>query len=118
MRNILSLHTVNVSITIPQILKTSPKSLYLSPEEHIWHEQRAMNMDLYTNSEFEDIHCNYDPVNGNGHVAVRLRGERYPTRWQLNHRTFARVNQNLGEHGSFRDTIHDTTVKFEMDLVA
>ncbi|GFV94912.1 hypothetical protein TNCV_1029101 [Trichonephila clavipes] len=37
---------------------------------------------------------------------------------QLNHQTFARVLQNLGEHGSFRNTIDGTPVNSEKHLVA
>ncbi|GFX95674.1 uncharacterized protein TNCV_4886001 [Trichonephila clavipes] len=41
--------------------------------------------------------------------AVReLARERYPTRRQPNHQTFARVHQNLVERGSFRATIEGT----------
>ncbi|GFV42442.1 hypothetical protein TNCV_1539811 [Trichonephila clavipes] len=51
------------------------------------HGQRAMNMNRYTNAELADIRFIYDLG-----VAVRLYGERYPTRWQPNHQTFARVH--------------------------
>ncbi|GFU34322.1 hypothetical protein TNCV_1991181 [Trichonephila clavipes] len=39
-------------------------------------------------------------------------------RRQPNHQTFARVHQNLAEHGSFRATIDDTLINSEIDLVA
>ncbi|GFW95002.1 hypothetical protein TNCV_1465001 [Trichonephila clavipes] len=82
------------------------------------HEQRAMNINRYTNAELADIHFNYVLYDGNRRVAIRLHGERYLTRRQPNHRTFARVHQNLAEHGSFRATIDNMSVKSEMDLVA
>ncbi|GFU83525.1 hypothetical protein TNCV_4217851 [Trichonephila clavipes] len=85
---------------------------------HFRHGQSAMNMNRYTNSELVDIHFIYDLANGNGRFAVRLYGERYPTRRQPNHQTLARVHQNLAEHGSFRATIDDTPINSEMDLVA
>ncbi|GFV46655.1 HTH_48 domain-containing protein [Trichonephila clavipes] len=50
---------------------------------------RVMNMKRYTNAELVDIHFIYGLANGNGCAAVRLYGERYPTRWQLTHQTFA-----------------------------
>ncbi|GFW01121.1 hypothetical protein TNCV_1763591 [Trichonephila clavipes] len=75
----------------------------------------VMNRNCYTNAELADTHFNYGHSNGNGRVAVRLHGERYLTRRQPNHQTFAREHQNLAEQGSFRDTIDDTTVKSEMD---
>ncbi|GFW42492.1 hypothetical protein TNCV_4256871 [Trichonephila clavipes] len=74
-----------------------------------------MNMNCRTKAELVDIHFNYDPANGNGRAAVRWHGERYPMRQRP---TFARVHQNLAEHGSFRATIDDTPVKSKMDLVA
>ncbi|GFU31323.1 hypothetical protein TNCV_8721 [Trichonephila clavipes] len=82
------------------------------------HEQRAMNMNRYTNAELADIHFIYDLAKRNGRVAVRLYGERYPTRWPPNHQTFIRVQQNLVEHGSFRATIDDTTVNSKLNLGA
>ncbi|GFV32133.1 hypothetical protein TNCV_1674221 [Trichonephila clavipes] len=82
------------------------------------HGQRTMNMNRYTNARLADIHLNHGIANGNGRVAVGLCGERYPTRWQTNHQTFARGHKNLVEHGSFRSTIDGTTVNSEMDLVA
>ncbi|GFW72316.1 hypothetical protein TNCV_703531 [Trichonephila clavipes] len=54
----------------------------------------------------------------NERVAVRLYGERYPTRRQPNYQTFARVYQNLVEHGSLTATTDDTPVNSKMDLVA
>ncbi|GFX28992.1 hypothetical protein TNCV_3030351 [Trichonephila clavipes] len=54
----------------------------------------------------------------NGRAAVWLHGERYSTRREPNHQTFARVYQNLAEHGSFRATIDNTTVNSDIDLVA
>ncbi|GFV28719.1 hypothetical protein TNCV_3986691 [Trichonephila clavipes] len=36
---------------------------------------------------------------GNGSAAIRLYGERYPTRQQPNHQTFTQVQENLVEHG-------------------
>ncbi|GFX82473.1 hypothetical protein TNCV_2166211 [Trichonephila clavipes] len=98
--------------------------LYVSSQgRHMWfphliHGQRAMSMNRYTNAELVDILFNYGPADGNGRVAVRLHGERYPTRWQLNHQVFARMHQNLVEHGSFRATIDDMPVKSEMDLLS
>ncbi|GFX02091.1 DUF4817 domain-containing protein [Trichonephila clavipes] len=75
---------------------------------HFRHGQRAMNMYRFTNSELADIHFIYGLADGNGRVAVRLYRERYPTRRQPNHQTFARVHQNLVERGSFRATIEGT----------
>ncbi|GFT37843.1 hypothetical protein TNCV_4129021 [Trichonephila clavipes] len=72
----------------------------------------------YMNVELADIHFIYDLVNGNGLVTVQLYGERYSTRQQPNHQTFTRVYQNLVEHGSFRATIDDTSINFEIDLVS
>ncbi|GFW09095.1 hypothetical protein TNCV_3081871 [Trichonephila clavipes] len=85
---------------------------------HFRYGQRVMNMNPYTNAKLPDIHFIYSLANRNGYVAVWLYGERYPTRWQLNHRTVAWVHQNLAEHGSFRVTIDDIPVNSEMDLVA
>ncbi|GFT89904.1 hypothetical protein TNCV_1666231 [Trichonephila clavipes] len=68
-------------------------------------------MNHNTNTELVDIHFIYDLVNGNGRVAVWFYGERYPTRRQGR-------NQNFAEHGSFKDTIDDTPVSWEMDLVS
>lgn len=65
-------------------------------------------MNRYTNAELADIHFIYGLANGNGRAAVRLYGERYPTRRQPNHQTFARVHQSLAEHGSFRAMIEGT----------
>ncbi|GFW28291.1 hypothetical protein TNCV_4639581 [Trichonephila clavipes] len=89
---------------------------------HIWfahfkHGQRAMNMNHYTNAEMADIHFINGLANGNGSVTVRLYGERYPTKWQPNHQTFARVHQNLVEQGFFKIAIDETPVNSEMDLV-
>ncbi|GFX98880.1 DUF4817 domain-containing protein [Trichonephila clavipes] len=75
---------------------------------HFRHGQRAMNMYRFTNSELADIHFIYGLADGNGRAAVRLYRERYPTRRQPNHQTFARVHQNLVERGSFRATIEGT----------
>ncbi|GFV01344.1 uncharacterized protein TNCV_2125701 [Trichonephila clavipes] len=75
---------------------------------HFRHGQRAMNMYRFTNSELADIHFIYDLADGNGRAAVRLYRERYPTRRQPNHQTFARVHQNLVERGSFRAAIEGT----------
>ncbi|GFU62335.1 DUF4817 domain-containing protein [Trichonephila clavipes] len=75
---------------------------------HFRHGQRAMNMYRFTNSELADIHFIYGLAEGKGRAAVRLYRERYPTRRQLNHRTFTRVHQNLVERGSFRATIEGT----------
>ncbi|GFU80198.1 hypothetical protein TNCV_1091481 [Trichonephila clavipes] len=50
----------------------------------------------------------YDLADGNGRAAVRLYRERYPTRRQPNHQTFARVHQNLAGRGSFRAAIEGT----------
>ncbi|GFY32446.1 uncharacterized protein TNCV_3559541 [Trichonephila clavipes] len=47
-------------------------------------------------------------ADGNGRAAVRLYRERYLTRRQPNHQTFAWVHQNLVERGSFRATIEGT----------
>ncbi|GFX08369.1 hypothetical protein TNCV_3268581 [Trichonephila clavipes] len=77
-----------------------------------------MNLNHYTNAKLADIYLIYGPANGNGCVAVRLHGERYPMRRQPNHQTFARVHQNLVEYGSFRAMIDDAPVKSEVDLVA
>ncbi|GFU66728.1 uncharacterized protein TNCV_2072871 [Trichonephila clavipes] len=83
-------------------------ALYVSSQgRYIWfphfrHGKRAMNMNQYTNAELADIQFIYGLAKGNGRVAFRLYGERYLTRWQLNHQTLARVHQNLVEHGSFR----------------
>ncbi|GFT53130.1 hypothetical protein TNCV_4232591 [Trichonephila clavipes] len=74
---------------------------------HFRHGQLTMNMNSYTNSELADIHF-YELANGNGRVALRLYGKKYPTRWQPNHQMFTRLHQNLLEHGSFRATIDDT----------
>ncbi|GFS61580.1 hypothetical protein TNCV_4312591 [Trichonephila clavipes] len=68
--------------------------------------------------ELADTPFIYDLTNGNGHVGVRLYGERYPTRWQLNHPTLTRVHQNLAHHECFRAMIDDMPVNSEMDLVA
>ncbi|GFT10388.1 hypothetical protein TNCV_3736081 [Trichonephila clavipes] len=70
------------------------------------------------NGEFADIHFNNGLANGNGRVAVRLSGERYPTRWQPNHPTFDRVHQNLLEHGTLIAKIYDTPINSKMDLLA
>ncbi|GFX00424.1 uncharacterized protein TNCV_2090741 [Trichonephila clavipes] len=43
-----------------------------------------------------------------GDAVRELARERYPTRRQPNHQTFARVHQNLVERGSFRATIEGT----------
>lgn len=67
-----------------------------------------MNMNRYTNAELADIHFIYGLANGNGRAAARLYRERYPTRRQPNHQTFARVHQNLANHGCFRVTIEGT----------
>ncbi|GFV47601.1 DUF4817 domain-containing protein [Trichonephila clavipes] len=75
---------------------------------HFRHGRRAMDMYLFTNSELADIHFIYGLADGNGRAAVRLYRERYPTRRQPNHQTFARVHQNLVERGSFRATIEGT----------
>ncbi|GFT97666.1 transposase-like protein [Trichonephila clavipes] len=75
---------------------------------HFRHGQHAMNMYRFTNSELADIHFIYGLADGNGRAAVRLYRERYPTRRQPNHQTFARVHQNLVERGSFRATIEGT----------
>ncbi|GFW87645.1 uncharacterized protein TNCV_4486101 [Trichonephila clavipes] len=64
--------------------------------------------------QMADIHF-YGPVIGNGLVAIRLHGERYPTRWLSNHETLTRVFQNLAEY--FRVTIEDMPVNSEMDLL-
>ncbi|GFT06454.1 hypothetical protein TNCV_3355911 [Trichonephila clavipes] len=85
---------------------------------HFRHGQHAVNMNRCTNAELEDIHFLYRLANGYGRVNVRLYGERYSTRKQPNDQTFARVHQNLAEHGSFGATIDDTLVNSEMDLVA
>ncbi|GFT76615.1 uncharacterized protein TNCV_3678501 [Trichonephila clavipes] len=75
---------------------------------HIRHRQRVMNMNRYTKVKLVDIDIIYRIANGNGRTAARLFGERYPTRRQPNHQTFARGHQNLAEHGSFRATIEST----------
>ncbi|GFU69550.1 DUF4817 domain-containing protein [Trichonephila clavipes] len=75
---------------------------------HFRHGQRAMNMYRFTNSELADIHFINDLADGNGRAAVRLYRERYPTRRQPNHQTFAQVHHNLVERGSFRATIEGT----------
>ncbi|GFW99734.1 hypothetical protein TNCV_3419641 [Trichonephila clavipes] len=67
-----------------------------------------MNINHYTNAELANIHFIYGLINGNGRAAVRLYGERYPTRWQPNDQTYAEMHQNLAEHGSFRVTIEGT----------
>ncbi|GFT10318.1 hypothetical protein TNCV_3735601 [Trichonephila clavipes] len=82
---------------------------------HFSYGQRAMNMNRYTNAELSDIHFIYGLSKGNGHFLVHLYGERYSTRWQPKHQTFARVRQNLVEHVSFRIMIDDTPVNAEMD---
>ncbi|GFY35770.1 hypothetical protein TNCV_4841471 [Trichonephila clavipes] len=84
-----------------------------SQGRHVWfphfrYGQRAMSSNHYTNAEFADIHFIYGLINGNERVSVRLFGKRYSTRRQPNHLTFARVHQNLAEHGSFRVTIEGT----------
>ncbi|GFT41032.1 DUF4817 domain-containing protein [Trichonephila clavipes] len=66
---------------------------------HFSHGQRAMNMYRFTNSELADIHFIYGLADGNGRADVRLYRERYPTRRQPNHQTFARVHQNLLHEG-------------------
>ncbi|GFW07589.1 DUF4817 domain-containing protein [Trichonephila clavipes] len=58
--------------------------------------------------ELAEIHFIYGLADGNGRADVRLYRERYPTRRQPNHQTFARVHQNLVERGSFRATIEGT----------
>ncbi|GFW24345.1 integrase_H2C2 domain-containing protein [Trichonephila clavipes] len=70
------------------------------------------------NAKLADIHFVYGQANGNGRIAFQLYRKRYPTRWQPNHQTFARVHQNRAEHGSFTATIEDTFVNSEMDLAA
>ncbi|GFT25036.1 hypothetical protein TNCV_179511 [Trichonephila clavipes] len=57
-------------------------------------------------------------LNETGRVAVRLQGERYPTRRQTNHQTFSRLFQNLAESESFSAMIDDTPINSEMDLGA
>ncbi|GFX31182.1 hypothetical protein TNCV_2026831 [Trichonephila clavipes] len=81
-------------------------------------EQRAMNINRYTNAKLAGIHFIYGLANRNGHVAIRLCGERCTIRWQPNHQTLARVYQNLAKRGSFRATIDGTPINSEMDLVA
>ncbi|GFV20877.1 hypothetical protein TNCV_553131 [Trichonephila clavipes] len=44
------------------------------------HGQRAMNRNRSRNAVLVDMHFIYGLANGNGRVAVRLFGERYPTR--------------------------------------
>ncbi|GFT56432.1 DUF4817 domain-containing protein [Trichonephila clavipes] len=66
---------------------------------HFRHEQRAMNMYRFTNSELADIHFIYGLADGNGRAAVRLYRERYPTRRQPNHQTFARREDSIFEEG-------------------
>ncbi|GFV90695.1 hypothetical protein TNCV_2224111 [Trichonephila clavipes] len=77
---------------------------------HFRYGQCAMIMNRYTNVELVNIPFIYGLTNGNGRVAVRLYGERYPTRWQPNHQTFAR---GVSERGSFRNMLDDTHVNFE-----
>ena len=74
---------------------------------HCRHGQRAINMNRYTNAELADIHFIYGLADGNGRAAVRLYGERYPTRRQPNHH---RVRSGASEHGSFRATTESTGV--------
>ncbi|GFW22263.1 hypothetical protein TNCV_1430171 [Trichonephila clavipes] len=81
---------------------------------HFRHGQRGMNMNPYTNAKLVDILFIYGLANGNGRVAVRLHGGRYPKRWQPNHQTFDKVHQNLAEHGPFRVTIDNTPVSSEI----
>ncbi|GFX12760.1 hypothetical protein TNCV_3437341 [Trichonephila clavipes] len=80
--------------------------------------QRAMNMNRYTNAALADIHFIYGIADGNERVAVQLYGKRYPTRRQPKHETFARLHQNLADHGFFRAMIDDMPINSEMDLVA
>ncbi|GFW82835.1 uncharacterized protein TNCV_3494051 [Trichonephila clavipes] len=94
---------------------------FSSPVRNMWfphfrYGQRVMNVNRCTNAQFGDIHFIYDPANGR--VAVQLYWERYPTRRQPNHQTFTQGRQNLVEHGTFRATIDDTPVNFEMDLLS
>ncbi|GFV66148.1 transposable element Tcb2 transposase [Trichonephila clavipes] len=64
----------------------------------------------------QNIEFIYGLINGNRRVVVRF--ERYPTRQQSNHQTFARVHQSLAEQGSIRAMIGDTPVNSKMDLAA
>ncbi|GFV88402.1 hypothetical protein TNCV_1242151 [Trichonephila clavipes] len=75
-------------------------------------------MNRYTYAELADIHFLYGLANGNGCVAVRLYGGRYPVRRHTNYQTFARVHQNLAENGSFRAMIDGMPFNSKMDLVA
>ncbi|GFY11081.1 hypothetical protein TNCV_4470671 [Trichonephila clavipes] len=72
---------------------------------HFRHGQRVRNMNRYMNAELADIYFVY----GYRRVAVQLYGERYPSRWQPNHLTFARVHQKLAEPESFKATTHTHT---------
>ncbi|GFW50129.1 hypothetical protein TNCV_4695471 [Trichonephila clavipes] len=72
-----------------------------------------MNMNRYTNTELAIIYFIYGLGNGNGHVAVRLCGETYPMRRQLNHQTFTWVHQNVA---SFRVMTDNMPINSEIDL--
>ncbi|GFV01340.1 general transcription factor II-I repeat domain-containing protein 2B [Trichonephila clavipes] len=104
-----------------------PQSMRLSVDDifHYWkltktgicdqHDASSRNVLPHTPTkgenkhvELADIHFIYDLADGNGRAAVRLYRERYPTRRQPNHQTFARVHQNLVERGSFRAAIEGT----------
>ncbi|GFU97341.1 hypothetical protein TNCV_3889561 [Trichonephila clavipes] len=65
-------------------------------------------MNHYSNAELTDIHFVYGLGHGNGRAAVRLYGERYPTRRQQNLHTLTQVHQNFAKHGSFRVMIECT----------
>ncbi|GFW81346.1 hypothetical protein TNCV_376941 [Trichonephila clavipes] len=88
---------------------------------HFRHGQRMVNMNRYMNAKLADIPFIYGLANGNGRVVVRLSrpvGDKYQTRRQSNHKTFARLNLNLAELGPFRATIDDTPINSKVDLMA
>ncbi|GFV72230.1 hypothetical protein TNCV_636921 [Trichonephila clavipes] len=62
-----------------------------------------------------EIHLN-DPANGNESVSVQFHGEIYPPKLQMYQQTFACVNQNQREHGSFKAPIGHTPMTSETDL--
>ncbi|GFV46952.1 uncharacterized protein TNCV_3033491 [Trichonephila clavipes] len=84
---------------------------------HFIHGRRAMNMSRYTNAELTDIHFICGLANVNGRIAVRLYGERYQTRRQINYQTFTRMHLNLVEHLSFRARIDDMPFNSEIGQV-